>query len=123
MATLAGLDKFFNILADWGGYISPVAAQLLPLSPDVLMGVVGVVEMAVGVCILTALPVVGAYVASAWLLLVAGNLALGGHFDVAVRDLVLAISAFTLARLIETRKEAEVHAVSPLEPARRHVTA
>jgi hypothetical protein len=123
MATLAGLDKFFNILADWGGYLSPLAAQLLPLSPDVLMGVVGVVEMAVGVCILTAWPVVGAYVASAWLLLVAGNLVLGGHFDVAVRDVVLAIAALTLARLIENHKEEEVRAVSPLEPARRHVTA
>jgi hypothetical protein len=103
MATLYGLDKFFNILADWGSYVSPVAADLLPLSTGAMMGVVGVVEMAVGVSILTAWPVFGAYVASAWLLLVAGNLVLGGHFDVAVRDVVLAIAAFTLARLMELR--------------------
>ena len=31
-AFLAGLDKFFNLLADWPGYLSPIAAQLLPLS-------------------------------------------------------------------------------------------
>ena len=43
--------------------------------------------------ILTALPVAGSYVASAWLLLVAINLALGGYFDVAVRDVVLSIGA------------------------------
>jgi len=30
MATLAGIDKFFNILVDWGSYVSPLAAQLLP---------------------------------------------------------------------------------------------
>ena len=117
MATLAGLDKFFNILADWGSYISPVAAGLVPLSPEVLMGVVGVVEMAVGVCILTALPAIGAYVASAWLMLVAGNLVIGGHFDVAVRDVVLAIAAFTLARLMEIQTEAEAGHTTSLEPA------
>jgi uncharacterized membrane protein YphA (DoxX/SURF4 family) len=31
MATLAGLDKFFNLLADWHAYIAPVALQLSPL--------------------------------------------------------------------------------------------
>jgi hypothetical protein len=101
MATLAGLDKFFNILADWGTYVSPLAVQLLPVSVPTFMGIVGVVEMAVGILILTAWPVIGAYVASAWLLLVAGNLVLGGHLDVAVRDVVLALSAFMLARTME----------------------
>jgi hypothetical protein len=122
MATLAGLDKFFNILADWGSYVSPLAAQLIPLSPDVTMGIVGVVEFAVGVAILTAWPVLGAYVASAWLMLVAGNLVLGGYFDVAVRDVVLAIGAFTLARLMEVREDA-AQREGTLEPARRHATA
>ena len=113
MATLAGLDKFFNILADWGSYVSPVAAQLLPFSTDVLMGIVGVVEIAVGIGILTTVPVLGAYVASAWLLLVAVNLVVAGHLDVAVRDVVLSIAAFTLARLIQVRGESEVREAAP----------
>jgi hypothetical protein len=100
-ATLAGLDKFFNILADWGGYVSPTAASLLPFSLPTFMAIVGVVEIAVGAAILGAAPRLGAYVASAWLLLVAANLALGGHFDVAVRDVVMSIAAFTLARALE----------------------
>lgn len=104
MATLAGLDKFFGILADWTHYISPTAAQLLPISAQTFMHLVGVIEMAVGVAILTALPAAGAYVASAWLLLVAANLVLGGFFDIAVRDVVLSISAFGLARLTEVRE-------------------
>ena len=122
MATLAGLDKFFNILADWGSYVSPVATQLLPFSTDVLMWIVGIVEFAVGISILAAWPVLGAYVASAWLLLVAGNLVLGGHLDVAVRDVVLSISAFTLARLIQVRDGLEVRDMKP-EPTRHHLTA
>ena len=31
-AFLAGLDKFFNLLADWPGYLSPLAAHVLPMS-------------------------------------------------------------------------------------------
>jgi hypothetical protein len=115
MATLAGLDKFFNILSDWGRYVSPAAAQLLPFSTGVFMGGVGIVEFAVGISILTVLPVAGAYVASAWLLLVAMNLVLGGHFDVAVRDVVLSIAAFTLARLIQVRDEPETGETTPVE--------
>lgn len=119
MATLAGIDKFFNILVDWGSYVSPVAAQLLPFSTDVFMWIVGVIEFAVGISILTALPVVGSYVASAWLLLVAVNLTQGGYFDVAVRDVVLSIEAFTLARLIQVRDQVAVGEARPV-PVRQH---
>lgn len=119
MATLAGIDKFFNILVDWSTYLSPVAAHLLPFSPDLFMRIVGVIELAVGIGILTALPVVGAYVASAWLLLVAIDLTLGGHFDIAVRDVVLSIGAFTLARLTEVRDAAVGEETAPV-PVRHH---
>ena len=122
MATLAGIDKFFDILADWGSYVSPVAAQLLPFSTDAFMWIVGVIEIAVGISILTALPIAGSYVASGWLLLVAVNLTLGGHFDVAVRDVVLSIGAFTLARLIEVRDEVRI-GETRTAPARYYVIA
>jgi hypothetical protein len=102
-ATLAGLDKFFNILADWGAYVSPVALQVLPVPVGVLMGIVGVVEILVGITILAVAPRIGAYVASGWLLLVAVNLGIAGYFDIAVRDVVMSIAAFTLARLVEVR--------------------
>jgi len=105
-ATLAGLDKFFNLLADWGSYVSPVAAQLLPMSTSAFMGIVGVIELVVGLAILTAWTRIGAYVASAWLVGVALNLVLAGFYDIAVRDVVIAIGAFTLARLAEVREEA-----------------
>jgi len=111
-ATLAGLDKFFNVLADWSSYVSPLAAQLLPFSVGILMAIVGVVEFAVGVTILMIAPRIGAYVASAWLLVVAVNLALGRHFDVAVRDVVMSIAAFTLARFLEVQESAAVRPVA-----------
>ena len=120
-ATLAGLDKFFNVLADWSTYVSPLAAQLLPVSADTFMYAVGIIEFIVGVALLGVAPVVGAYVASAWLLLVAVNLVLGGYVDVAVRDIVMAVSAFALARLLELR--VAVPAASFATDTRRQVTA
>ena len=105
MATLAGLDKFFNVLADWNAYIAPVALQLSPISPGALMGVVGLVEVGVGLTILAVSPTIGAYIAGIWLSFVAINLVIGGHFDVAVRDLVLAVAAFALSSLSQLTAE------------------
>jgi hypothetical protein len=112
-AFLAGLDKFFNVLADWTAYLSPLAVRLLPIGASTFMHVVGVVEMIVGIAILGGVTQVGGYVAGAWLLAIAANLVTTGHyFDVAVRDIEMAIAAFTLARLTE----AGVGATEP-EPA------
>lgn len=100
---LAGLDKFFNLLADWQAYLSPAVTSVLPVDPALFMGAIGVVEIAVGVLVLTKWTRLGAYLAMGWLVLIAVNLLLAGVFDVAVRDLVMAIGAYTLARLAEAR--------------------
>jgi uncharacterized membrane protein YphA (DoxX/SURF4 family) len=108
-ALLAGLDKFLNLLANWPAYLSPIAAQLLPLSPSAFMHAVGVIEIIVGAVILTGYTRLGGYVAAAWLLCIAANLVTTGrYFDVAVRDVAMAVAAFTLARLTEAGV-AEVH--------------
>ena len=122
MATLAGLAKFFNLLANWEAYVAPIALQLLPVSAGAFMALVGVIEFTVGITILAIRPSLGAYVASAWLILVAINLVLGGHLDIAVRDVVLAVAAFTLARLEEARASSTAQVADALRP-RRSVTA
>ena len=104
---LAGLDKFFNILTNWERYLSPTVERLLPMSGVTFMHVVGVIEMVVGLAILTRWTRLGGYVAMVWLILIAVNLiSTGAFFDVAVRDLVMAIAAYTLARLTEVRQPA-----------------
>jgi len=101
---LAGLDKYFNLLANWSGYVSPLALKILPFSAQAFMHIVGVIEMAVGLAILTKWTRLGSYVASLWLLAIAINLvSTGMFFDVAVRDIEIALAAFVLARLTETR--------------------
>jgi hypothetical protein len=106
-AFLAGLDKFLNLLTDWTMYLSPLATQLVPVSASTFMHIVGVVEMLVGLSVLTRWTGFGAYVTSAWLVGIAVNLVTTGmFFDLAVRDLEIALAAFVLARITEVRQEA-----------------
>ncbi len=108
---LAGLDKFFNILTNWEMYLSPLVPRILHISPTVFMRTVGVVEMIVGLTILTTRWTrLASYVAMAWLLSIAANLLTTGmFFDIAVRDVEIAIAAYCLARLTEVRQEAVVY--------------
>jgi uncharacterized membrane protein YphA (DoxX/SURF4 family) len=107
---LAGLDKFFNLLTNWQMYLSPAAERLLPVSGNTFMHVVGVIEMIVGLAILTRWTRLGAYVAMIWLIAIAINLVSTGIFyDLAVRDIEIALGAFTLARLTEAREHSVAH--------------
>ena len=122
-AFLAGLDKFFNLLADWPAYLSPIAEHLLPIGPSAFMHLVGVIEMVVGAVILAGFTQLGGYVAAVWLLCIAVNLVTTGrYFDVAVRDVALAISAFTLARLTEVGVGETEHEALSKDPAGGHRT-
>lgn len=96
---VAGLDKFTDLLANWESYLNPQIAAMLPVSPHVFMGVAGVIEMAAGIVVL-ARPRLGAWIVTAWLTAIALSLLASGHYlDVAVRDLVMAVGAYTLSQL------------------------
>jgi uncharacterized membrane protein YphA (DoxX/SURF4 family) len=96
---IAGLDKFTNLLANWPAYLSANLSGVLPVSAATFMKVVGIIEIVAGIIVLVR-PLIGAYSVMAWLVCIALQLIVGGHyFDVAVRDLVMAIGAFTLAKL------------------------
>ncbi|HUS65578.1 MAG TPA: DoxX family membrane protein [Kofleriaceae bacterium] len=103
---VAGLDKFTNLLTDWTAYLSPTIASALPFSPSTFMGIVGVIEIVAGLVVLSRFTRFGGYLVAAWLTCIALNLLATHHFDIAVRDLVMATGAFTLARLTELRATA-----------------
>ncbi len=116
---VAGHDKFTNLLADWAAYLSPLAVRLLPVSPHAFMAIVGVVEVIVGIGVLSGYARVFGWIAAAWLLCIALNLlTTGHHLDVAARDVALAVSAFALARLAPAH-EAAHRAVRTPEGGRR----
>jgi uncharacterized membrane protein YphA (DoxX/SURF4 family) len=102
---VAGLDKFTNLLTDWSQYLNTDLLAILPFSAKSFMLIVGVIEIAAGILVFIKTEV-GAYVVSAWLACIALTLIMSGSYlDVAVRDLVMAIGAFTLARLTRIRNE------------------
>ncbi len=108
-AFLAGLDKFFNLLAQWTDYVSPMVKSMLPFSATTFMHIVGVIEIAAGLIVLFNVTRFGAYIVMAWLICIALALLTNGkYFDVAVRDLVMAVGAWSLGRLAEVRAEATV---------------
>jgi uncharacterized membrane protein YphA (DoxX/SURF4 family) len=101
---VAGGDKFFNKLADWTMYLSPLATKVVPVDPSRFMRVVGGVEILLGILLLTRWTKIAAYLVMLWLLGIVGNLVSSGMFyDLAIRDFEVAIAAFALAQLSVVR--------------------
>lgn len=101
---VAGADKFMHILTDWDKYLAPAIANMLPFSASSFMSMVGIIEIIAGVLVLVK-PKIGSLVVALWLTGIAINLLLTGqYFDVAVRDMVMAIGAFSLYLLSGKQK-------------------
>ena len=92
-----GLDKFFNLLAQWPKFLAPIVANSVP--PETFMRVVGVIEIAAGILVLLK-PRVGAWVVAAWLFaIIVDLLMIPGYYDIVVRDVGLMLAAVALAKL------------------------
>jgi uncharacterized membrane protein YphA (DoxX/SURF4 family) len=106
IAVLAGSDKFIGAFTDWSQYLWPTIPNLLNITADQFMYGVGVVEITVGLALLFA-PWTKwiAAVLAVWLLGIVLNLVLlGQYYDVAARDLGLAVGAFALSLLAAARE-------------------
>lgn len=95
---VAGFDKFLHLLANWEQYLSPAARSILPFEAHTFMIIVGIIEIIAGIIVFVR-PGIGAYIVMAWLVAIAINLIFAGYLDIAVRDLSMAVGAFTLAKL------------------------
>ena len=103
---IAGVDKYFNKLADWSMYLSPLATKLVPVSASTFMHAVGIVEILAGVIVLSRWTKIGSYIVMLWLLSIAVNLlAMGMFYDLAVRDVEIALGAFALSQLTAVREQ------------------
>ena len=103
---ITGIDKYFNKLADWGMYLSPLATKVVPVSATTFMHVVGVVEIIAGLIVLSRWTKLGSYIVMFWLLGIAINLLTTGMFyDLAMRDVEIAIGAFALSQLTAVREQ------------------
>ena len=117
-AIVVGLDKFTFFLADWTAYVSPLVLAIIPLSAQTIIGIVGVIEIAAGIIIFSYWTKLGAYIVSAWVAVVALNLVMVGVYDIAIRDLLIAAGAFSLAKLTVIREESVKEFLRPMEGMR-----
>jgi hypothetical protein len=97
---VAGVDKFTNLLTQWEVYLNPLALRIVPVTAATFMHIVGLVEIIAGILVFVK-PRLGGFVVMGWLLAIALQLILSGQFlDIAVRDIVIALSGpLILARL------------------------
>jgi uncharacterized membrane protein YphA (DoxX/SURF4 family) len=94
-----GLDKFFNVLVDWEGYLAPWIDDIVPGSAATAMHLVGAVEIVAGLAVALK-PRYGAYLVAAWLAgIIVNLLTYSGYYDIALRDFGLMVGALSLARL------------------------
>lgn len=107
MPLLAGFDKFLNLLTNWGMYLNPLIPRLLHISVSSFMHIVGVIEIVAGILVFTRFVRYAAYIVMFWLWAIALNLVAQGQFlDIAVRDIMISLGAFTLAKISEVREMA-----------------
>lgn len=98
---VAGLDKFMHLLVNWDQYLPAAVNNLTGGHGHQLMLAVGLIEIVAGVGVFIK-PRIFAYVVAAWLVLIIINLLMiPGYYDVALRDLGLALGALALGRLSE----------------------
>lgn len=106
---VAGLDKFTTILVDWEKYLSPWLMDLVPFTAHTFMMIVGVIEIIAGILVFIK-PKIGGLIVAAWLVLIAFTLILSWQYvDVAVRDIVMGIAAFSMAYLARIVNESDAN--------------
>jgi|SRR5215831_8976263 len=98
---VAGADKFTNLLAHWTDYLRGVESYL-PIAPSNFMMIVGVIEIIAGLIVFSYTRI-GAIIVTLWLLAIAIVLLAGGFYDIAVRDIAMAIGAFCLFKLYDRK--------------------
>lgn len=107
---LIGIDKVFhtNIFTEWEQYVSPLALSILPITAVTLVSVLGIAEIVVGVLFFTRFGKLAASVAILTLAAIIVNLFSLGLYDIALRDALIALSAYVFI-LLTSVTERELH--------------
>jgi len=100
-----GIDKFTFCIVNWNIYVSSFVASYFPLTTFV--SVVGIIEIAAGLLILTKWPRFGAYLVAAWIGLVIVNLfMIPDMYDIILRDVAIAFGYIVFGVMTELKETA-----------------
>jgi uncharacterized membrane protein YphA (DoxX/SURF4 family) len=96
---VSGIDKFSNLITKWDNYLNPAIGSVLPFSVHTFMMIIGVIEIGTGILVFVK-PGIGGFIGAIWLTIIAFTiLASGNYLDTAVRDLVMAVGAYSLSKI------------------------
>ena len=97
VSTFKGLDKILYYLTGWT-FNSPVFTQFLQTNDRNFVLAIGIVEVIIGIGVIFK-PKFFAYLLMVWTVVIIINFSVGKHYDIALREFVLFLSAFALAKL------------------------
>jgi hypothetical protein len=112
---IVGLDKYFDFLADWSIYLNPHIPQFFNMTTTTFMHAIGIIEIIAGLLVFLR-PIIGGYIITLWLVAIVINLISMGththagyvhvmtHYDVALRDIAMAIGSYVLVLLTRELK-------------------
>ena len=101
---IIGIDKFFGLLTESEDRVSELTMILLPVDLVWFLRVVGVLEIAIALMILTKWPRMGAIGGVVFMGLIILNLiVMGEHFDIAVHGATIAIGMIGFIMLTKGR--------------------
>lgn len=105
---IAGADKFLNLIVYWPQFLNPMLPSMFGVVPTYIIHAVGIVEIIIGLTVLSQFTKLGGWIVAAWFMLIVVNLlGMWSYLDVAVRDTVLAIGAMALACLTDVKRDIE----------------
>jgi uncharacterized membrane protein YphA (DoxX/SURF4 family) len=101
---VVGIDKYLNMVTNWAKYVHPAILETTNLQAAQLNMGMGVMEIAVGLMMLTKWPRLAAGLMIAALGVIALDLALLGYYDIAARDVLLAVGPACILLLSDDKK-------------------
>lgn len=101
IALAAGLDKFLHVLSPSSeSFISHLITNHIPLSATTILYLVGILEIIIGLLILTKYTKIGAYLFMIWYIIIILDLAtLTGFYMLMLSNAGHAVANFVLAQL------------------------
>ncbi len=100
---IVGIDKFFDLIVNWIHYVHPNILVFIPYRS--LIVAVALLEIFLGLLILLPKVKLGYYAAIVWMVVVIIDLLALGYYDIAARDVLIALGLFTLALLADVNDE------------------
>jgi uncharacterized membrane protein YphA (DoxX/SURF4 family) len=111
MPIVSGVDKFVNKLTDWGDVPEPLRDEDDSGEHSHFMHLVGIVEVVVGVIVLSRWTRIGSYVVMLWLIAIAANLMTTAcSMTLQCAILKIAVGAFALSHLTTVREDSALAA-------------